>query len=127
MDCAVVGDSIAVGIANFRQECRMDAAIGRRADQQGPVGDAGRVLVISVGSNAGTALTERELRRIRDSARASHVFWIIPNRPENARELVTRVARAYGDQTLDVRQVVSNDNVHPTWRGYQILAHATRR
>lgn len=127
MDCAIVGDSIAVGIANFRHECRMDAAVGRRADQQGPVGDAGRVLVISVGSNAGNTLTERELRRIRDSARVGYVFWIIPNRPENARELVTRVARSYGDQTLDVRPVVASDSVHPTWRGYQILAHATRR
>lgn len=127
MECMIVGDSIAVGISNFRQECHVNAAIGRRASQQGSVGYAGRALIISVGSNDGSSLSERELRRIRESARASYVFWVLPNRPEHARQLVMQVARSYSDQTVDMRAHASQDGIHPTWLGYQALAHATRR
>jgi lysophospholipase L1-like esterase len=128
MDCAIIGDSIAVGISHFRRDCYVDARSGRQAPQQQRVLNATNVLVISLGSNNGNALTDQELRRIRDSAVGNPiVYWILPNRPEHARTVVNRVAASYNDRVLDTRPVISTDQVHPTGRGYQILAEGTRR
>lgn len=127
MDCMIIGDSIAVGIANLRQECAINAAIGRRASQQSSINYNGRALIISLGSNDGSSLSERDLRRIRESANAVYVFWVLPNKPDYARNLVYNIAQQYGDETLDTRSNISRDGIHPTPVGYQALAHATRR
>jgi lysophospholipase L1-like esterase len=121
LDCAIIGDSIAVGIANVRRDCVVNARVGRMAEQQQPLSTRARVLVISLGSNNQNNV-EVSLRRLREASTADLVIWVVPNTPHSSRETVKRLAAAYGDQTLDVRDVVSSDNVHPSSRGYQILA-----
>jgi len=120
-ECAIIGDSIAVGIANTRRECIRNARVGRTVEQQQPLSVRSKVLVISLGSNNRNDF-EASLRRLREASTADSVLWILPSSPLGSREIVRRVAAEFGDRTLDARNVVSADNVHPTPRGYQILA-----
>lgn len=117
IDCAVVGDSIALGVGTELHRCVVDATVGiPSADVIGRVQHA-NVLVVSAGSNdARSPALEHNLRAIRAKA-SSKVIWISPMDPVAA-AAVRRVARLHGDQV--VHFTPRPDNIHP--RSYPTLA-----
>ncbi len=125
IDCAVIGDSIALGVGTELQRCAVNATIGiPSAAVIGRVRNAD-VLVVSAGSNdPHNPLLEANLRTIRAKA-AKKVIWISPMDPIAART-VTRVAGLHGDSV--VHFTPRPDNIHPL--SYAVLAgrvHAAMR
>jgi hypothetical protein len=108
--CSVVGDSIAVGAAQFLQACKVDAkngissaAVVARVDQTADVN------VISAGSNDPENPNLRaNLNRIR--SRAKDAIWILPI-DARARAAVVEVAAAHGDPIVSFAP--AGDHVHP--------------
>ena len=117
MDCAVVGDSIALGVGTELHRCVVNATVGIPSTEIiGRVEQAG-VLVVSAGSNdPRNPRLEANLRAIRARA-AQKVIWISPMDPVAA-EAVRRVARIHGDAI--VYFTPRPDHIHP--RSYPALA-----
>lgn len=127
--CVVLGDSIAVGIGLYRPECETVAKVGitsaRYIDTLLVHHTAGAA-IISLGVNDDqTVPTLADLRRVRAEVTARQVVWIIPNVKDFARNAVRQVALENGDATLDLRRYagfIAPDHVHPTGRGYLLIA-----
>lgn len=134
LECLIVGDSIAVGVSQVRQECMSIAKSGinsRDWNQQHlhklkPT----KTLVISLGANDYRGInTEANIRRLRTNAKADQVFWLLPSqrlKPQQV-EMVKMVAAEFGDVVIPrPEQNISADGVHPTYKGYKILGEQTR-
>ena len=133
MVCLVVGDSVAVGVSQQRPDCISYSKVGisspvwnrdylpRVVDRQW------EAVIISLGGNDQAGVTESELMRLRVNLGGKRVFWISPGhhrKPEQS-AVIDRIAKYYGDVVL-VRPLVSSDGVHPTAKGYKILAEQTK-
>ena len=125
-ECAVLGDSIAVGIARLRNTCQAHAVVGITSDayvsrfQNGV--RAGHAL-ISLGSNDGSdSRSETAMRLLRSRITADQVTWLLSANNQRTADLARKIAREHGDRVLEVRPVVGPDGVHPTTAGYFRLA-----
>lgn len=138
LECLVIGDSIAVGIAQFRPECVTYARTGWTSAQWNkhylPTFNAqlpAKSLIISLGTNDYRGVnTIAELNRIRENVKAgTRVFWVLPPMVKAAqREQVREVAEIWGDSWLTVPETeLARDNIHPTRAGYRNLADEPRR
>lgn len=118
IDCAVVGDSIALGVGTEMHRCVVNATVGLpSAEIIGRVQHA-NIVVISAGSNdARSPELENNLRAIRARAANAKVIWISPMDPRAA-AAVSRVARLHGDRVIHFTP--RPDNIHP--RSYPTLA-----
>ncbi len=134
LECLIVGDSIAVGVSQVRPECQSIAKSGinsrdwtnKHLHKLKPV----RTLVISLGANDYRGInTQGHVRSLRTNAQADRVFWLLPSqrlKPEQV-ESVRQVAAEFGDTVIPRPESnISADGVHPTYRGYKILADQTR-
>lgn len=134
LECLIVGDSIAVGVSQVRHECMSIAKSGinsrdwtaKNIHKLKPV----RTLVISLGANDYRGInTEGHIRSLRTNAQADRVFWLLPSqrlKPSQV-EAVKLVAAEFGDTVIPRPESnISSDGVHPTYRGYRILADQTR-
>lgn len=134
LECLIVGDSIAVGVSQVRPECASIAKSGinsrdwnaRNMQRLKPA----RVLIISLGANDLKGHnTEGNVRSLRTNAQADKVFWLLPNETLKpaAVAAVKQVAAEFGDSVIDRPKTnMSADGVHPTYKGYKILADQTR-
>lgn len=134
LECLIVGDSIAVGVSQVRPECASIAKSGinsrdwnaRNMQRLKPA----RVLIISLGANDLKGHnTEGNVRSLRTNAQADRVFWLLPNETLKpaAVTAVKQVAAEFGDTVIDRPKTnMSADGVHPTYKGYKILADQTR-
>lgn len=126
MDCVFIGDSIALGVASGMPQCRREAIVGISSGAwlgyfMHKVG-AG-LTVISLGANDGPAAgTESNLLAIREKVREGKVIWLLPARPQTARDAVAAVAAAHGDRVLDTAPYAGPDGLHPTRQGVKALA-----
>lgn len=138
LECLILGDSIAVGVAQFRPECVAYAKGGINSRQW--VNSyitkdlAADIVIISLGSNDHIGVkTVRELRTIRELTKAKRVFWILPSgvHPKNnipvndIQQMVRLVADEYSDIVLPVSRLQA-DGIHPSTAGYKELANNTR-
>ena len=131
IDCLIIGDSIAVGAAMYKQECRQLAKGGinsqqwnRKYQYEPLVADS---VLISLGSNDHKWVkTKQELVKIRHEVKAKRVYWVLPegNLPaggvniEDVRRMVLEVADRYGDHVIPILHI-SKDGIHPTGKGYK--------
>jgi len=130
IECAVLGDSIAVGVARSNTEYLMQAVVGINSNDyslrfQQDI-SANRVL-ISIGSNdSSDPRSESAMRRMRDRITAEQVTWLLS--PNNIRtsDIAKRIARERGDRIVEVRPFVGPDGVHPTTAGYHRLSSIWR-
>ena len=115
--CAIVGDSIALGISMQIPACRHNAKVGIASDAVIARVDASvEVTVVSAGSNDPSNPRLRDnLKRIRK--RAKRVIWVLPVNAK-ARAAVTAVAAAHGDPVVSFAP--AGDHVHP--QSYAALA-----
>jgi lysophospholipase L1-like esterase len=130
LDCLVVGDSIAVGVAQVRTECVSHSIGGYNSWQWNkkfkdkPLG--AKTVIISLGSNDHPGVrTIWELQQLRDRVQADHVFWIMPAIKPDIQSMVRNVAESRGDTVLPITRL-QKDGVHPSWAGYKALADQTR-
>ena len=132
LECLIVGDSIAVGVANVRKECVSYSKGGINSHQwinkniQNMPLQANHV-IISLGSNdAYVKNTEEELRTIRKLTNARLVYWIMPSdKFPKAQSAVWHVANEFNDTILNMKRL-QPDGIHPSWAGYKELADATK-
>lgn len=133
LDCLVVGDSIAVGVSQVRPECASIAKSGinsrdwnsKNMHRLKPT----RTLIISLGANDAGINTEANIRSLRTNAQADRVFWLLPSQRLKPRQVqaVQQVAQEFGDTVISRPQTnISADGVHPTYRGYKLLANQTK-
>ena len=130
LECLIVGDSIAVGTHQFKQECAMYAKGGINTKQwldkniqNTPL--QAKTVIISLGSNDHKYVkTESDLRTIRQLTKADRVYWILPAIKPDIQEIVKRVAAENGDTVLPIKSL-QPDGIHPSWAGYkQIVSEA---
>jgi lysophospholipase L1-like esterase len=139
LECLIIGDSIAVGTANFRPDCVAYAKGGINSHQWvnqniGKLPLQAKTVIISLGSNDHKYVkTVAELQTIRELTKADRVYWILPhgNHPKSnvsisdIQAMVKFVAEQYNDIVLPITRVQA-DNVHPSWAGYKELADKTK-
>ena len=130
IDCAIIGDSIAQGVAQYRPECLGIARYGWTSAQWnrrwGSMELNAHSVIISLGSNDSPAVkSELELRAIRANAHSDRVFWILPANNVSMQRLIRQIALDWGDTVLPITQLGA-DRVHPTVSGYRQLAKETK-
>ena len=132
LECLVLGDSIAVGIAQNRPECASIAKVGINSWQfnnKNITKDlSGKTVIISLGANDNISInTRRELETLRELVKADIVFWILPNNYPKIHHFIRELAEDYRDVVLPIpSNIIGPDGVHPTAKGYKILANQTR-
>jgi len=138
IDCMIIGDSIAVGTHAVRKECVEHATGGLNSwqwNKKYKTADlTAKSVIISLGTNDHQYVkTRKELETMRARVNAEHVYWILPvgNSPksgvslESIQATVTAVAQAHGDTIIPIAYV-QRDGIHPSWRGYERIAEATK-
>ena len=139
LECLILGDSIAQGIANHRTECVEYAHVGWNSQQfnrryNTTQLDANTV-IISLGTNDhGHMDTYEQLSVLRSRIDARKVIWIMPAaiNPRSGANLsiiqtsIRSIARVNGDSILPIPRPMA-DRYHPTVAGYKNLAARTRR
>ena len=133
IDCMIVGDSIAVGVSQIRKECVAYAKSGINSSNWNKVYmnklAPTKTLIISLGANDLGVNTEGNIRSLRTNAQAQKVFWLLPSeklKPKQV-EAVKLVAAEFGDTVIPRPESnISNDGVHPTYKGYKVLGDLTK-
>ena len=131
LDCLIVGDSIAVGVANVRTECVSYSKGGINSHQwlNSNVGKSpyvAKTVIISLGSNDHKYVkTESELQTIRQLTKADRVYWILPAIKPDIQAIVRKIAAQNGDTVLPITRL-QKDGVHPSWNGYKELAEKAK-
>jgi lysophospholipase L1-like esterase len=136
LECLIVGDSIAVGTAQVRPECVSYSKSGWNSWNWNKdylakaASQPARTVIISLGANDHRGIkTEQELRKMREAVKGDRVFWISPGKERKPipQDAIERIAREYGDTIISRPEAhMSKDGVHPTGRGYRVLADQTR-
>ena len=130
IDCMILGDSIAVGVAQQRPECVAYAKVGinsRDWVNKNITKDlSANTVIISLGSNDHYKIhTFKELLAIRSLVTASNVFWILPANNTDIQENIKIIARNHNDTVLPI-PALTKDGVHPTGTAYKELAKLTK-
>jgi lysophospholipase L1-like esterase len=130
LDCLILGDSIAQGIAQHRPECTVYAKVGITSYAWNNTNITkllkAKTVVISLGANDSTNInTRRELETLREMVSAELVFWVLPPNKPSIHQFIRELAEDCHDVVLPISNI-SRDNVHPTAKGYKLLANQTR-
>ena len=132
LECLIIGDSIAVGVAQVRKECVSYSKGGINSHQWlnqniGKTPLEAKNVIISLGSNDHQYVkTEAELQTIRQLTKADRVYWILPSIDKpSVKEAVKKVALQYGDVVITTDRI-QTDGVHPSWAGYKDLANKSK-
>ena len=125
IDCIILGDSIAVGTQQFKQECRVIARSGINSwqfNRTNPGHFDANTVVISLGSNDHSGVrTRKELEDLRKRiSSSSKVYWILPAIKPDIQDIVTDIAQQQGDIVIPITRL-QRDGVHPSWAGYRQL------
>ena len=135
LECLIMGDSLAVGVAHFRKECVVAAKSGinsydyvNRIVLNTNNTTQAKTVIISLGSNDTKNIdTFEELDTMRQLVKADRVYWLLPAIKEDKRKAVWAVANKYRDAVVETRNhELSPDKVHPTYKGYTSIAKQTR-
>lgn len=138
LECLIIGDSIAHGVAMQRPECVDYGHVGWTSKKvnrfyQTRTLDADTV-VISLGTNDTRGIdTYGELSQLRSRVHAKRVIWIIPAavNPDagiaaaKVQNDVASVATIYRDHVVYI-PLPTADRYHPTVKGYRKLAKETK-
>jgi len=135
LECLILGDSLAVGVGQIRQECTTRAKSGvnsydyvNRHIWHTNGNNQAKTIIISLGSNDTQNInTFEELNTLRQLVQADRVYWILPTIKEEKRKAVWAVANKYHDHVIETRNHdLSPDRVHPTGKGYKTISNQTK-
>jgi hypothetical protein len=129
LECLIIGDSIANGIASIKRDCVSMTEIGitseswYKKNHSRPMLDmeSYRYIVISLGSND-QGDSEVWMRKTRKQIKDSRVIWILPSKEVKTKQydIVQKLASEFGDSVLDISDKVGKDKIHPpTVRAYE--------
>jgi len=130
LDCLILGDSIAVGTQQFRQECTLVGKGGINTWQfnknYAQKIEPANTVIISLGSNDHNGVnTFQELLVMRQRVEGKRVFWILPAIKPHIQDMVQIIAKNFGDTVLPITKL-QPDKVHPSWAGYKEIASNTK-
>lgn len=138
LECMIVGDSIAVGVSAYRQECVAYAKGGINTTQFNKIYVdkilEAKTVIISLGSNDHQYVpTNYELLKVRGRISADKVFWILPqgnlkesNVPiERVQEMVRKIANTMNDGVITFTP--APDGIHPTTKEYKRIAQEAQQ
>mgnify|MGYP000276808476 FL=1 len=130
LDCLVLGDSIAVGTQQFRQECVLVGKGGINSWQfnknYAQKIEPANTVIISLGSNDHDGVNSfKELLAMRERVQGKRVFWIMHAIKPHIQDMVEIIARNFGDTVLPITKL-QPDKVHPSWAGYKDIAAKTK-
>jgi lysophospholipase L1-like esterase len=130
LECLILGDSIAVGIAQHRPECVAYAKIGitsRAWNNKFLTKNLeSNITTISLGTNDHSTLkTFEELFTLRQTL-SGKVQWVLPANGADRQAPVVQVAKIFGDTTLLIPEL-ARDKIHPTSKAYKQLAEKIRQ
>lgn len=129
IECLILGDSIAIGVAQHRPECEVYAQVGITSHGWNnkyltKIRTANHTL-ISLGTNDYSLdKTFQELYTLRQNL-SGKVTWVLPANGTERQTAVVKIAQMYGDITLVIPQI-SRDKIHPTAKAYRELAEQMR-
>lgn len=129
LECLIIGDSIAVGIAQHRPDCVVYAREGITSrgwnSRYLQLGKDSKHTIISLGSNDSSFYwVSGELETTRKNL-TGRVTWILPANSESIQQTVFQLAKKYNDTVLPIRETI-RDGVHPTAREYRNLAQTAK-
>jgi lysophospholipase L1-like esterase len=130
LECLIVGDSIAVGTQQFRQECALVGKGGINTWQfnknYAQKIQPAETVIISLGSNDHDGVNSfKELLAMRQRVEGKRVFWILPAIKPHIQDVVQIIAKNFGDTVLPITRL-QPDKVHPSWAGYKELAEKSK-
>lgn len=130
IECLIIGDSIAVGIHQNRQECIRHAQIGITSQNWNKkfsnINLSANTVIISLGTNDYNFVDSKyQLNQLRKKISAKTVIWIMPPIKPDVQLVVKNIAYEFNDTILTIEQL-SGDKVHPTSREYKNLAEKTK-
>ena len=130
LDCLILGDSIAVGTQQFRQECMLVGKGGINTWQfnknYAQKIEPANTVIISLGSNDHDGVNSfKELLAMRQRVEGKRVFWIMPAVKPHIQAMVEIIARNFGDTVLPITRL-QPDKIHPSWAGYKDIAAKTK-
>lgn len=139
IDCMIIGDSIAVGTAAYREECVADYAKGGLNSWQWnkkykDANLSSSILIISLGTNDHKYInTRKELEAMRKRVVSNRVYWVLPmgNSPksgvslEEIQQIVAEIAEKHNDTVIATKRL-QKDGIHPSWAGYKELGDAAK-
>ena len=140
LECLIVGDGIAAGLAERRPECKTYSQEGLSSQKwnkdfmkKTPL--VAKRVIISLGSHDHFYIyTETELRILRKLTEADKVYWILPagNEPKfqldvsRTQNIIRRIAADYDDVVLPISRV-EEDGINPNANGYKMLAERIKK
>lgn len=140
LECLIVGDGIAAGLAEMRPECKTYSKEGLSSQKwnkefmkKTPL--VAKRVIISLGSHDHFYIyTETELRILRKLTEADKVYWILPagNEPKfqldvsRTQNIIRRIAADYDDVVLPISRV-EEDGINPNANGYKMLAERIKK
>ena len=138
LDCLILGDSIAQGIAMHRPECTEITQKGVTSQQfkYETINNAQfthehfKTVIISLGANDTRLIhTFTYLELLRDQIKADRVLWMLPQTKfQDARNAVLMVADQFHDGIIEIPiRDLGRDKIHPTASGYKTLAEQTKK
>lgn len=124
LECLIIGDSIAQGIAQAKPECAAIVRSGITTKgwfqhfENHPTYKerAYRIVVISLSTNdMYNGLTSEYLFNVRNQVKAHMVIWIAPSniRKPKQYQMVKEIANEFKDRILDISSKVGSDGIHP--------------
>jgi hypothetical protein len=134
LECLIIGDSVAVGLAESMPHCaalvRLAVTSSRWIEQYSHhptfITKRYKVLVISISTNDYyDTNTEENLYDMRSRAQADMVIWLLPNRilKPMQHEKIKSVAKDFGDNIIHMHSYYGADATHPGSRAdYNRLA-----
>jgi lysophospholipase L1-like esterase len=138
LDCLILGDSIAIGTANVRQECVSYSHGGwntwqwnKKYIDKDKANLQAKTVIISLGTNDHSGVnTFQELMKMRRNLDAGRVYWIMPPCNEkfckpHVNEVVEIIAKNFGDTIIETKRLQA-DSIHPSWAGYKEIAEKTK-
>lgn len=123
IECAIIGDSIAVGVSRAMPKCHRVAVGGINSQnyvkQYTSKVEAGRVL-ISIGSNDPANMNSEENMTAMRKKVTGKVTWLLSANNAKGNEAAKKVAKTFGDAVLEVKPYLGpKDKVHPDPNGYK--------
>ena len=126
LECAILGDSIAVGVSLKTPSCYRQAVGGISSQKYATAytkNISANHVLISLGSNdAANVDTYTNLKKVRARISNAKVTWFLSSNNKKAREDVIRLAKEYKDDVIETT-LISKDKVHPTPDGYKALSN----
>lgn len=128
LECLILGDSTAIGIAQHKPECAVIARVGITSENwyktfnTNPITKKKyKIVVISLGNNDYKNTTAESLYNIRKHINADTVFWIAPSltlKPIQ-RSLINELANEFKDKVIESHPYIGYDGIHPNQNGYK--------